>query len=600
MKHCSIRARACAVLGMVALASSLAGCGQLLSAAGGGGGGPSISLTANPTTLNAGETSTLTLTTKHSGGNDAVNWSLSSNDRQDHLGAVIDLGFGPLYRAPEFVSPSFQVTVTARSVANSSISASVVLTINKSLSLDSPGGNDFNLVGPYVFVARGGGTPGAFAVIGSFVADGMGKITSGLIDMNSVAAGPQTGLTIPADTSLYSVGGDHRGSVGLVTSLGTSITFRFALHSFSGAVATAGRMIEFDDETGNGTRAEGFLVQPDPSSFATDQIAGAYAFGMAGPAANNGRFASAGVISASSGDLSFGNMDTDDSATGPVELNGVNGAYDVGADGRGTLLLNLSTGQHFALYMVSAARFITLGVDPLDVTHPLQSGEFRLQEQSSFDNSSLNAPEVVESTSHDDAADSSIAVIGLNTPDGNGNADLVIDVNDAGTFFPLQSAPITYDVAANGRTRVLGINDPPVLYLLGANEAFSVSTGPDCSFGFIEPQVGGPFDNSSLNGRYSYGTDGADVGRRLTATGTATFDGDKNVDATEDEATPSGLFPNVPLGVDRYSFSASSSPVGRGTVDSRGETVAYIISATKLVFISTVALQPQIVVVQKE
>jgi len=130
--------------------------------------------------------------------------------------------------------------------------------------------------------------------------------------------------------------------------------------------------------------------------------------------------------------------------------------------------------------------------------------------------------------------------------------------------------------------------------------AFSVDTGPDCSSGRIEPQVGGPFDNVSLNGRYSYGTEGSDVGHRLTAVGTITFDGDKNDDSTEDDATPGGLFPNQPLGVAQYSSSTSSDPVGRGTLDSAGKTVAYIISTTKLVYFNTPASNPRIVVVWKE
>jgi hypothetical protein len=143
------------------------------------------------------------------------------------------------------------------------------------------------------------------------------------------------------------------------------------------------------------------------------------------------------------------------------------------------------------------------------------------------------------------------------------------------------------------------LTHPPVLYLIGPNQGFLVGTDEAAGFGSFEPQSGGPFNNASLSGTFSYGTDGTDVGHRLTAVGVLDFDGVTNNQAMEDQSTPSGLNPNAPLPNDQYSFSSSLTPPGRGTLDVSGHIVAYIISPTKLVYINTPATEPRLVIVQK-
>ncbi len=139
----------------------------------------------------------------------------------------------------------------------------------------------------------------------------------------------------------------------------------------------------------------------------------------------------------------------------------------------------------------------------------------------------------------------------------------------------------------------LGAN-PPVLYLTGASQGFVIGTDVSATFGSLELQMGGPFSNASLSGPYAYGTEGGDVGRRVTAVGTMRFDG-TSTEGTEDDAVAAGLMPDQSWSGVPYAFAGD----GRGTLDAQGHTVGYIVSPGKLVYINTPAGRPRLVIVEK-
>ncbi len=573
------------------------GCGAI-----GGSPGSNLTITvqAQSTSLQAGQSDLLGSNVLHSGGNPAVTWSLSGATCPNNCGTLSNTINGETYTPAEFVPATFQVNITATAVANTSKSASVAVTVNHSLSIDCPSGNEAALHGQYAFLLRGGGSSGGITLMGSLTADGAGNITSGLEDINSKSAGPQTGLTIPSGQSLYTVGSDNRGCLGLVNSQNTLNIYRFGLASFSAGIARKGRIIESDDTTGSGTRAEGFLELQTAASFVTSAIQGNYIFGLAGGDSSGGRFVSAGVYTATAGIFSNGNTDTDDSGVLATNVTGGSGSYSVASTGRGTLTLNPS-GQNFVLYMISGSRFIALASDPLDSTHPLLSGQFELQ-SGALNNSALNAPAVLGLTNFDVATSTPGAEVGVWLPDGAGHATQVLDINIGGIYTPLQSTVLSYSVSSNGRVTVSGTAQPPVLYLSRANTGFLVGTDAAATFGDFESQTGGPFNNASLSGTYTYGTDGAAVGSRLTAVGSATFDGMQNVSGMEDDSSPAGLVLNIAVGNAQYLFSATSSPAGRGTLDTSSNvnpSVAYIISPTKLIYLNPPATKPRLVVVEK-
>jgi len=579
------------LVGCKSLVNSLVG-GQTLT----------ISVSASKTTLQAGDSTGVSANVSHSGGNPAVTWSMSGSSCGNNCGSLSTVN-GETYTAPDFAPATFMVTVTATAVADTSKTASVVLTVNHSLSVSCPSGHEAGLSGQYAFVLRGGGSSGGVVTAGSITADGQGNITAGLEDINSNSAGPQTGLTIPSGQSLYTVGADDRGCLGLANSQNTINLYRFGLATFSSGIAASGRIIEFDDTTGNGTRAEGFLASQDTTSFGTGSLQGNYVFVLGGGDGSGGRYGSVGVCAASAGLFSNCNMDSNDAGVLGTNVTGLTGSYSVSSTGRGTMNLSTSSGQNFALYMVSGSRFVAMATDPLDPSHPLQSGQFFLQASGGFTNASLDAPSVLALTSFDKTSSAPGATVGLLSPDANGNATQVLDTNVGGNFTAMQTSVITYTVSPNGRVALSGLTPAPVFYLFEPNNGFIVGTDAASTLGSLEPQTVGPFDNTTLSGTYTYGTEGTAVGSRRTDVGSLAFDGTQNVQGTEDDSSPGGLLANNPLSNAQYLFpSPSTAPSGRGTLDTSNNvnpSVAYIISPNKLIYINPPATSPRLVIVEK-
>ena len=98
---------------------------------------------------------------------------------------------------------------------------------------------------------------GFIAVVGSFTADGTGKITAGEADTNGVLGAQNGNIIISA--SSYSVGPDNRGCATLATPFGTFVT-HFALGSMSSGAATGGRIIEWDSPSASAYIASGQLL----------------------------------------------------------------------------------------------------------------------------------------------------------------------------------------------------------------------------------------------------------------------------------------------------------------------------------------------------
>jgi hypothetical protein len=93
---------------------------------------------------------------------------------------------------------------------------------------------------------------------GSFISDGNGHITSGVVDGNSVAGQPFN--TTVSGTYFIAANG-----LNTLTIQGQSygpVTFAFVLDA-----SANGRIIEYDDTTGQGSRGSGVLRKANPSAF---------------------------------------------------------------------------------------------------------------------------------------------------------------------------------------------------------------------------------------------------------------------------------------------------------------------------------------------
>ncbi|HEX8896318.1 MAG TPA: hypothetical protein VF783_23565, partial [Terriglobales bacterium] len=239
--------------------------------------------------LNA--TQQFTATTTNDATNGGVTWTLTQNGAACSPGcgkitpANTASGTAATYTAPATGIALPLVTINATSVEDTTKSASAMVTLTAStgsLACGAGSGSEPLLKGHYAFLLYGFDHSGVVLTDGSFTADGTGQITGGEEDI--VGAGSGSDVNINPSGSSYAVGPDHRGCVLLANANGKVLSFRFALGSIdnSSGIATMGRVIEFDDTTGTGTRGAGLVRLQDTTSFTAGEFKGNYAFGLQG------------------------------------------------------------------------------------------------------------------------------------------------------------------------------------------------------------------------------------------------------------------------------------------------------------------------------
>jgi hypothetical protein len=461
-------------------------------------------------------------------------------------------------------------------------------------------GNEKVLNGQYAFLVRGGAAPGGyFADIGSFTADGAGHITAGSQDGNTSALGPFVGATLLTSpmgslpASSYSVGSDNRGCLKLADSTGAVYTFRFAVGTLDASnLATQGRIIRFDDASWRGRSQSGILLKQDPTSFAANQFSGNYAFGLVGESFG-GRDSVAGVLSSNgTGSITSINEDEDLANSGPVANRTGTGSYILATNapgGRGTATTTIGLEvNHYVIYMVSSSDILIMTTDNVDtaqtITLPILSGELKKQAGAPFATTALDGKDYVFYVDGVHPGDGgNDAVIGQTTFALNGNATITLDENKSGMMQPEQTLSVQFLVGSSGRTTISGFvagSSPPVLYLIDSTSGFIVGTSNGAESGFVEQQTPG-LSTSSFTGSFFLGGDAPTTGSNYQS-GTASLDGAGNVNGTRDHSGPNGLGISPTNGA-TYAFSASSTPVGKGTV---GGFIAYAVSASKIIIMN--------------
>ena len=405
---------------------------------------------------------------------------------------------------------SFTVQVTDSSTPTpQTASANLTITVTQ--------GNTDNarLSGNYAFMVTGFDsiTPPlpVFVAAGSFVADGSGNISAGLMDINDTGYDPRN----PTFTGTYSIGPN---GVGFMTLNSTDIvpTRTFALSMMANGNAN---IIEFDDTTGGfihgSARNSGVLLKQDTTAFTGAPASATYAFGFSGIDSTRNRYGVAGVFSSNgSGGLTGISQDSDDAGTilSQSGLTGTSTAVD--SNGRGTMTINTAI---YSFYVVTGSEMLVVGIDTFAPGgNPLVSGTILQQSCSGcFTNSSFSAPSVFEITAlNASQAESQVGVFnGI-----SGGFNLTSDQNSGGTVTQ-PSGSGTYNVATNGRVSVTPnastgsgfqnttpTSPQPVFYMVTDNEAFIVGTDSAVSFGLMTVQSGLPFTAASLSGTYAGGS----------------------------------------------------------------------------------------------
>jgi len=177
--------------------------------------------------------------------------------------------------------------------------------------------------------------------------------------------------------------------------------------------------------------------------------------------------------------------------------------------------------------------------------------------------------------------------------------------NDAGTFQSKAiGSGITYSATAQGRVVIPASpgNNPPMFYLVNANQAFFLNQGTSVESGFFQSQTGGPFTNTSASGAYAFGEIDPQVANSSDNLGVATFTPATTTISVIDDQNGSGG-----QTLDQtQSFTYSIDSTGLGMIPSSGssctisatsttcQTVFYVISPTKAVIMDTQSSNPKI------
>lgn len=382
------------------------------------------------------------------------------------------------------------------------------------------------LSGQYAFLVQGfdDATGDQVAIVGSFVTDGMGNITSGVEDINGPPGG--TGafpVSLPAEltfTGKYTpgTGTQNPGIMSFVNSAGFANQFTFSTGTLSSGVPTVGRMTEWDDSSGsNSQRAGGSFYLQNTSAFALSSISGPCAFQFSGQQAALGSwYVNTGAFTADgNGNLTPGESDVNVPSSGPAQHNpsftgtlATNTTTSTDTTTFGQLLVTFSSGQTGYLYIVSPTQALFMEGD-VESTSGLEAGQILAQSIPSFSSASLNGISVEYEQGLGSTAGQPLAAIGLITFTG-GMANFSRDIDnggtlDGGTTTPQTESATVASVGADGRVVLTGSPESAVAYLVSANEGFIMSTTSSATMGFFQPQSG-PFSAGSVNGNYFGGT----------------------------------------------------------------------------------------------
>jgi len=384
------------------------------------------------------------------------------------------------------------------------------------------------LQGGYTFSFNGFASDLPVYFAGSFIADGNGNITSGVIDQ----AGPGSSIAtaVPLEPSTYNI------PMGVNIA---SITLKFGSKTYGLSVTLSTTSDSIFILTNSSIYGSGVLRKQTTTSLSPN--VSSYAFGMFGNDTGGARYAGAGMFKLSSLNVSGGAEDTNDNGTASSELAITGGSISNpdATTGRGTLsLVVMVNGQPvtygYAYYTTALLtnQLVAIGTDTsapqVLVTLLPQTA---VGAGHGFDNGNLvcsapNACSVMQLNAVTSAGPD--ASVGAVTFDGDGNITrsgidtlpgFFTDESNAGTASQ-NSYNGTYNVDSNcgtvpacGRVTVTftdlqgnPIPDPPVWYLVTKNQGFVVGTDAAVTSGQFVPQTGAPFTIASLLGSYLGGT----------------------------------------------------------------------------------------------
>ncbi|HTW61905.1 MAG TPA: putative Ig domain-containing protein [Terracidiphilus sp.] len=449
------------------------------------------------------------------GSGEYLSWTITSGSLPS--GLEISPSEGVISGSPAAAGSS---TFTVQVEDSDSNTASATLTLTVYDNSACPSGNESELNGTYAMVVSGfsgGGLGVPVATLASFTANGAGGVTGGELDNNSGASTTgSTNVAIDAG-SYYSVGASGTGCITINTVNGTN-TYAFVLGGVSSGVATRGRMMEYDDDTGYGQLQTGELALQTSADFAFDKLASNFAFGISGEDSSVGRFAFGGSLTnGASGSFSDIYGDSNDNGTVNSAMSGGSGGFGTAPDANGRTTASISIGgdtYEYVAYVVNAGEVFLLSSDPI-TTNPVASGKM-LATASSFTSSSVSGNYIFAASGADASnrgySFTTFGILNFSAGDWSGTV-YQYELDGPGTS---QGAPLslsgTYTVGAtSGRIALTsaGGGTQPAVYLANSSSgtaAFVIDldsgVGAPAYEGTVLVQPNETYSNSSVSGNF--------------------------------------------------------------------------------------------------
>jgi hypothetical protein len=376
-----------------------------------------------------------------------------------------------------------------------------------------------SLNGQYVFgtsgevFASGANVATPLARTGVFSADGMGHITGGIEDVN--ADGVVSNAITITNTSSYTVNADGRGTLTLdVNAAGIQNTLNFGIVLTS---ANDGLLIDETSTTLQASTGSGNFVKQKGGSFLLSDFSGNYVFDFLGLDAANGPDSIVGEFNVTAAGVVSGVQDENDNGSLPPTLSPISFVGSIAQDplstgtlqsfGRGVAQLN---GLQYIFYIVDASR-----VRLLSSNSKMLSGDAILQLAPPATPGALNGgfAFIVGGSS----ANGGLTRIGRFSLSGGAVTNILMDVNDAGTFRQpntFTNATFSLDSVNPGRG-FLSFQDNTLSYTFvfylssqksGVIQDVSLGSGGlarAVADGSLAAQSGSPFTSSNISGTYA-------------------------------------------------------------------------------------------------
>ena len=430
-----------------------------------------------------------------------------------------------------------------------------------------------SLNGSYTYILEGidtiNGTGVPFTEAGVFTADGNGNITSGTDDFNQTNSQGAPLASHPTKGT-YQIIPDGSGTISFtLTDISSSNTFQFAINMVNSSQFYLAENDAFANGAGIGDKQDAAAITTTPG--------GSFAFRVHAYSTPNGSVGTVGQLVSTNGTVT-GSADILRNGTmNAVTLNGSFQAPD--STGRGILTYadNVSN-ISYEYYIINASTIRLLGSD----ANVLALGRAEQQSGGPFNAGSFSGSYAFGTVGNLTANDGGLTrTVGQFTASGgsisSGAYDAVINGNVVANN-PLQSPGGSYTVSANGEIQLTlnpsgGVPVQEILWLVSPSRAFVlVNDSTKVEDGTVDLQTSTSFSNSNLTGQYGLVMEGVVINSNyLTRVGTFIPDGNGSVTLNElvNAFTPSA----------GASFN-NPSLTGTYTVGSNGRVAATIVPST--------------------